>query len=208
MCSLFSRGRSIPDVAASRDALCDLNVSPCPPGRSPYQTEPFFKSSVGHPALRRQGERAMPKLAVQFDAHCCHLNIAEAAELIIRLVKVKCAGPPTGPPDGCMQRRIQKSLPLRVGTSARRKNDPFPAVALLPRRLVGSRDQVSFRPHAPYGEGSPFVSHLDPTDMLRLGIGQRPNDRRGFLMYRTLAARSTPPLKCKIRARSRRRGRG
>ncbi len=162
MCSLFSRGRSIPDVAASRDALCDLNVSPCPPGRSPYQTEPFFKSSVGHPALRRQGERAMPKLAVQFDAHCCHLNIAEAAELIIRLVKVKCAGPPTGPPDGCMQRRIQKSLPLRVGTSARRKNDPFPAVALLPRRLVGSRGSGKFSAACSLRRGQPFRQPLGP----------------------------------------------
>jgi len=137
----------------------------------------------------------MPKLAVQFDAHCCHLNIAEAAELIIRLVKVKCASPPTGHQMAVCNGAYRNHCRCASEHPLGEENDPFPAVALLPRRLVGSRDQVSFRPHAPYGEGSPFVSHLDPTDMLRLGIGQRPNDRRGFLMYRTLAPRSTPPLK-------------
>ena len=162
MCSLFSRGRSIPDVAASRDALCDLNVSPCPPGRSPYQTEPFFKSSVGHPALRRRGERAMPKLAVQFDAHCCHLNIAEAAELIIRLVKVKCASPPTGHQMAVCNGAYRNHCRCASEHPLGEENDPFPVVALLPRRLVGSRGSGKFSAACSLRRGQPFRQPLGP----------------------------------------------
>ena len=53
--------------------------------------------------MKKQGGQ----LAVRFDAHCCHLNIAEATELMTRLVKREVGGSADEPPDGCMQRRIQ-----------------------------------------------------------------------------------------------------
>ena len=38
--------------------------------------------------MKKQGGQ----LAVGFDAHCCHLNIAEATELMTRLVKREVGG--------------------------------------------------------------------------------------------------------------------